>query len=296
MPAAKPPLAGFEERLSDVRGVRLRYFVAGSGPPLLLLHGLGGAASNWAELAPGLARRHRVLAPDLPGHGCSSPMPAVPNLHVFGDRVAALLERERMLPAAVVGHSLGGTIALRLAVRRPEAVTGIVLAASAGISSSTRLAKLTLAVLLRLRPGRLVAPHRSLVARIPWLRYPVFGYWGASDPPALSARATEGFLAGPALHTDISSAGRALVRDDPRLDLDAVRCPCLVLWGARDQWVPLEDGIELARRLRAPLRVIPDCGHLLIGERPDACLDAVESFLDGIRQLDELPLEAEALG
>jgi len=54
-----------------------------------------------------------------------------------------------------------------------------------------------------------------------------------------------------------------------------------VLWGARDNQLPIEDAFDYARRLQAPLRVIADCGHLLIGERPDACADAIETFLAG---------------
>ena len=69
------------------------------------------------------------------------------------------------------------------------------------------------------------------------------------------------------------------VEVDPRVDLDRVRCPCLVLAGARDRMVPVADAIEYARRLRAPLRIVPDCGHLLIGERPEACADAIGAFL-----------------
>jgi pimeloyl-ACP methyl ester carboxylesterase len=80
-----------------------------------------------------------------------------------------------------------------------------------------------------------------------------------------------GFLRGPALHTDTLGAGLALARDDPRPWLDRVHVPTLVLFGARDHQVPLADGFEYARRLRAPLRVIADCGHLLTGERPDVC-------------------------
>ena len=66
---------------------------------------------------------------------------------------------------------------------------------------------------------------------------------------------------------------------DARLELDRIGCPVLVLWGARDLLVPLADGYEFARRLRAPIRVIADCAHLLIGERPDACADAIGEFL-----------------
>src|SRR5947207_15587315 len=111
-------IRGFDERFAEVRGCRLRYFVGGAGPPLILIHGLGGAAANWVDVAPRLAERRRVLVPELPGHGGSTALAAVPNLAVFADRVAAVAEREGMLPAAVVGHSLGGVVALRLALRR----------------------------------------------------------------------------------------------------------------------------------------------------------------------------------
>jgi pimeloyl-ACP methyl ester carboxylesterase len=270
---------GLEERWLEVHGARLRYYVGGEGPPLLLVHGLGGAASNWWELAPLLAPRRRVLVPDLPGHAGSSPLPSAPTLNSFADAIVRIVEREEMRPAAVVGHSLGGLVALRIALRRPGTVNALVLAASAGISSATRVRETWVTLLVLARPARLVAPHRRLIARVRWLRYPVFGHWEAADPPQLSPRAVEGFLAGPALHTDIGDAGRALIHDDPRTDLHRLRCPALVIWGARDRLVPLDDGFEYARRLQAPLRVVPDCGHLLIGERPDACADAIESFL-----------------
>lgn len=275
-------LPGFDERHADVRGARMRYFVGGEGQPLVLVHGLSGAASNWTELAPLLAERRRVLIPELPGHGGSAPLPAAATLNGYADRLRLVAEAEGMLPAPFVGHSLGGSVALRTALRWPDDVSAVVLAASAGISSSTRWAQFWLAFFGKTKPGRRIAPHRSLVARSPLLRYPVFGRWGASDPAALSERAVEGLLAGPELHTDTVSAARALVRDDPRQDLDGVRCPCLVLWGARDNQVPVDDAFQYARRLRAPLRLIADCGHLLVAERPDACRDAIEEFLDGL--------------
>ena len=281
MTDATEPTA-LEERRFDFHGARLRYYVGGDGPSLLLVHGLGGAASNWDELVPRLSSRFRLLVPELPGHGGSSPLPAAPALNPFADAVFTVAEREGMLPAAVVGHSLGGVVAVRMALRRPGSVRALVLAASAGISSAARLREALVTLLVLTRPARLVAPHRRLIARAPWLRYPVFGHWEVSDPPALSPRAVEGFLAGPVLHTDIGDAGRALVLDDPRTELDRLECPALVLWGARDHLVPLEDGIEYARRLGAPLRAIAGCGHLLIGERPDACLAALEPFLDSL--------------
>src|SRR5436190_22276949 len=98
-------LPGLEEQRRTFRGVSLRWFEGGAGRPILLLHGFGGAASNWTLVAPRLLHLGRVLIPDLPGHGGSSGLPAPPEtLDPFADRVAELLDA----PAVVVGHSLGG--------------------------------------------------------------------------------------------------------------------------------------------------------------------------------------------
>jgi pimeloyl-ACP methyl ester carboxylesterase len=272
-------LRGLEERFADVKGVRMRYFVGGEGPPLLLVHGLGGAASNWTELAPLLARRHRLLVPDLPGHGGSSALPAVSGLDPFADRVALVAEREGLLPAPVVGHSLGGMVVLRLALRRPADVQAVVLAGAAGLSIGNVVGRQLLSVFSTVRPGRLAARYRGWVTRSPLLRRLVFGFVSVADPIALTEGAVEGFLAAQLLHTDVDSAWRALRVDDPRQELEGVRCPVLVLWGSEDVQLPLDDAFEYTRRLRARLRVIPGCGHLLIGERPDACDRAIEDFL-----------------
>ena len=275
------PVPGFEERFAEVKGCGLRYFLGGpaDGKPVVLVHGLGGCATNWVDIAPLLARTRRVVIPELPGHGLSNPLPAVPNLAVFADRLATIAEREQLLPAAFVGHSLGAVVALRLALRRPDAVSALVLAAGAGISSTTRRAKYGLRILGIIGPRRLVAPWAGSVAGSPFLRYAVFGRWGAADPLALSREAVDGFLEGTRLTSDSVSAARAVVADDVRQELGDLRCRTLVLWGARDNQLPLVDGFEFARRLNAPLRVIGDCGHLLIGERPEICAEAIENFL-----------------
>jgi len=267
-------LEGLQERWHERRGARIRYFEGGHGPPLLLVHGFGGAAWNFSELAPLLPGR-RLIVPDLPGHGGSSPLPAT-TIAGFADVVASLLDE----PADVVGHSLGGVVALRLAERHPRLVRSVVLAAAAGISSSTRLAEITIALAGIVQPGRLAGRRADRVARSARLRRLVFGGFEVANPDLLSERAVHGFLLGPTMHTDALGAGLALAADDPRVDLERVRCPVLVLWGGRDRQVPLEDGFEYARRLRAPLRVIADCGHLLIGERPDACARAVLQFTE----------------
>ena len=280
MTSDKHLLAGFEERRAAVKGVDLRYFVAGAGKPaIVLVHGLGGAAANWFAVAPELARHHRVVVPDLPGHGGSAGVPGLPNLAPFAEIVHELGVREDALPALFAGHSLGAVVAVRHAVRYPEETLGVVLAGAAGIRSSTRTAQVLLALTALVEPGRRLAPHRRRIASSPRLRTAVFGGWGASDPAALAPEAADALLVDVPLHTGIADASSALVRDDVRPLLGAVRCPALVLWGARDTQVPLEDAFAYARGLGAELRVLADCGHLLVVERPAVCLDAIESLL-----------------
>ena len=282
MTDAKRRLAGFEERAIDTGGGRLAYAVGGEGPPVVLVHGLGGTIENWRAIATPLATRHRVLVPDLPGHGGSAPLPEARDLGAVAAAVLGIAEAEEIHDAVWVGHSLGGAVALRAAILLPEAVRGLVLAASAGIGSASRATRLTLSVLGVARPGRRIAPFRHTLARSRAGRRAVFGWWGAADPAGLEPDLAEAFLVGPAHHTDTRQAGRALLAADPRTELDRVACPCLCLWGASDNWVRLGDGMEYARRLRAPLRAIAGCGHLLIGERPDACLDAIQDFIDSL--------------
>jgi pimeloyl-ACP methyl ester carboxylesterase len=276
---SKQILDGFEEReITASRRPRIRYLVGGSGPPVVLVHGLGGMATNWRLVAPLLAAERRVLVPDLPGHGRSDPLEGAETLAPFADAVLAVLAAEEALPAPWIGHSLGGLVGLQAAARRPEAVSGLLLAAAAGISSATRLGEAVVTVLGIVQPGRIVGRFADRVSRSPLGRRLAFS-WGVADPVGLDPAMAHAFLEGPPLHADTLTAGRVLVATDPRVDLDRVACPCLCLWGAEDTWVPLADGVEYARRLRAPLRVIAGCGHLSVGERPDVVVRAIREFL-----------------
>jgi pimeloyl-ACP methyl ester carboxylesterase len=282
MTESKHRLYEFDERELVVGGARLRYAVGGAGPPIVLVHGLGGTVENWRGIAPSLALNHRVLVPDLPGHGHSEALPDVAHLDDFADCVFAMAEAEGIDGAVWFGHSLGGTVALRAAARRPDAVRGVVLAAAAGIGSSTRVGRAGVTLMGRLELGKLIAPHRQAWAGSRLGRRVAFGWWGVGDAAALEPEFAEGFFEGPAHHTKTRQGGSALLATDPFDGLERVACPVLCLWGARDNWVRLEDGMEYARRLGAPLRTIAGCGHLLTGERPEVCLAAIEEFVASI--------------
>ena len=261
--------------LERKRAGAVRYRAGGEGEPLLLVHGLGGSGDNWVEVLPELLRRHRVLVLDLPGHAASPPLRRGATMDDFADAIAGVLEAEHVQSALVAGHSFGGLVALRLAHRRPELVRALLLVSPAGIATSSRLIEATVIAATTIRPGRAVARFRHRWAERVWYRRAVFRPWFVSDPVSLSPRATHGLLGDQARHTNTRAAGRAMVAGDPRRDLAGVTCPVVVLWGARDAQLPLEAAFEYTRRLRAKLRIVADCGHLVIVERPRAILDAL---------------------
>ena len=242
---------------------------------MLLLHGLAGSTGNWVELLPDLVQRYRVISLDLPGHGGSAPLPRGASTADFAAVAAAVLEAEESGPAVVAGHSFGGLVALRLAHSRPELVRGLLLVSPAGIRTSIRIVQAIALTTTTIRPGRFVAPLRHRYAGRDWYRRAVFRPWFVSDASSLSPSATHGLLHAQREHTDTKSAARAMIADDPRRDLDGISCPAVVVWGARDPQLPVDDAFQYARRLGARLRVVADCGHLVIVERPAAVLAAL---------------------
>ena len=259
-----------------MRGGRVRYFVGGDGPPVVLVHGLGGAASNWRLARAAASRRGTACScPTCPGTAARAPLPAAPNLDAFAEPVMrAVVEPRGCCRRSSSATRSAGLVALRLAMRRPDARRGARprrrrpgsrsatrSGASSGSPSSVAPAR---------PPDR--AARGAARARRPRLRASAFGVLGRVRSAARSPRSrSSGFLAGRrAAHRHRGARGGARARRSRASTSTRVRCPALVLWGARDRQVPIDDAFEYARRLRAPLRTIADCGHLLIGERPDA--------------------------
>src|SRR5215216_4493606 len=122
-----------QEREIEVEGLPIHYLTAGTGPPLVLLHGAGDNALDWRWVMPALAANHRVYAPDLPGSPDSA-RPAADYSPAFFERfVAGFLDASGIERVAVAGNSLGGLIALRLALSEPARVTALILIDSAGL-------------------------------------------------------------------------------------------------------------------------------------------------------------------
>ena len=109
-----------------VRDVNLHYEITGQGQPLLLIHGLGSSARDWELQVPVFAQNYRVVAFDVRGHGRSDKPPGPYSIPLFADDAAALIRALDIAPTHVVGISMGGMIALQLAVSAPELVRSLV--------------------------------------------------------------------------------------------------------------------------------------------------------------------------
>jgi 4,5:9,10-diseco-3-hydroxy-5,9,17-trioxoandrosta-1(10),2-diene-4-oate hydrolase len=271
-----------QERRIDVDGLPTRYLTAGNdGPPLVLLHGVGDNALDWRWVTPALARSHRVYAPDLPGAGGSAkPQDADYSPGYFERFVAAFLDALGIERAAVVGNSLGGLAALRLALSEPERVAALGLVASAGLGRRVNPALRSLSVpgygrlataWGKTRPG---AAQRALgraglvfasSRRVPreWLGEQ---YRLARLPGFLKAQ-----LATVRAQVGLRGQREVLVNRLPDL-----RMPTLVVWGARDRVVPRSHARGAAARLRrGHLEILPDCGHLPQVEQPERFASAL---------------------
>ncbi len=274
------------EQSVAVDGLPIHYLSAGEGPPLVLLHGAGDDALDWRWVLPALARTHRGYAPDPPGSDDSAKPVAAYSPAFFERFVASFADALGLGRATFVGNSLGGLIALRLALSEPARLSSLVLVDSAGLGRAVNPAFTSVNV-----PG-------LSEAMIPLWRTPIGAYqraWGRAAllfarpgrvprqwlaeqrRLALSPGYLEAYLA--LLRSQIGPGGQREVLVD---ELSRLRMPTHVVWGARDRVFPESQAREAAACLKdGSLGVIPDCGHLPHVEYPGRFVAELERFLGG---------------
>lgn len=269
------PPATFTLRAGDV-DLSLR--LEGTGPPVLMLHGLTASRAVWRSASPLLRERATLLLPDLAGRGASPPAEAVRyRLVDEADRLTSLLEALEVAPTAVVGHSQGAALALVLCALRPR-IRRVAL-----INPVTPWTRRPLLLsLLGSGPGTravagAVVPRISRPA-VRWiLERRVFTGRGRPD------RATVEAFARP-----YRSVGRARALVGILADWNPSRLPgylpaapleAVVVAGAEDRRIPLADASRLARRLDAGLRIVEGTGHAVPLEHPSAVAEAVDRLL-----------------
>lgn len=253
---------------------------AGTGQPMLFLHGLGGAGTSWTPIAERLADRFQVLCPDLPGFGRSSkPTDRRYTPAFFVATLVEMLDELAIDQAHVVGGSLGGQVALELALRRPDRVDRVVAVAPAGVPPASYTGSTELDVYR----GLLEAETEADVRRARQATGPP----GADDTePVRSDAEVLAYVTSPDAKEAFSSA-LAESAKARRLGplLDRIDPAPLFVWGDRDPIIPLDvcrpelEGLE--KRGRLNLAVFDGCGHSPQAQRPETVARLIGRALGG---------------
>jgi pimeloyl-ACP methyl ester carboxylesterase len=252
-----------------------------AGPPILLVHGLGGCWQNWLENIPGLARRHRVVALDLPGFG-RSPLPTWSlTIESHGRVVLDFARRLGLEGGAIVGNSMGGFVGAEAVIRSAEAFERLVLVAAAGISHAQMR---TGPALTAARMTAVLSPAffrlEDQVLRRPRLRLGIFGAV-FYNPLKLRTELLWEFASG-AGKEGVMPAVQGMIGYDFLDRLGTVETPTLIVWGRHDRIVPPADSAGYGERLRNSRTVIYDrCGHCPMAERPVRFNRELGEFLAG---------------
>lgn len=260
----------------DVDGVRIHCVEAGEGEPVVLVHGLNASTYAFRYIIPELAQRYRAVALDLKGFGHSErPAKSDYSLSAQADSVAGAMTQLGIESAMVVGHSMGGAVAMRVALRYPERVKRLVLVDSA----SDREFRRGLGVAPLLRLGLFLALPFTLHSR----RYQQLALRAqVHDPALLTPEFVEAHFRSSRMKGHQRALGALMAdrrRDEP-LAPEKIGAPTLILWGEHDRFLPPEVGEELAGRIpSARLELVPSSGHLPLEEQPGYCSRALLNFL-----------------
>ena len=267
-----------------LHGHRVSYRRAGNGPLLVLLHGIAGSSATWEDVIPRLSGRYTVIAPDLLGHGESSKPPGDYSLGAYANLIRDLLGALGEERGTIVGHSLGGGIALQFAYQFPERCERLVLVSSGGLGRELHLLLRAAAL-----PGAevvlpwLCVAGRHSVAKVAhalgWIGLRASAdleeiwrnFASLEDPDARQAF----------LHTVrgiIDLGGQRLSATD-RLYL-ASAMPTLIVWGERDPLIPVSHGHDAHEKIQGSrLEIFPGAGHFPYRDDPQRFAATLLEFI-----------------
>jgi pimeloyl-ACP methyl ester carboxylesterase len=255
------------ERRLDLAGVSTAVLEGGDGPPVVLLHGQGGWSGLWLPVAGGLARSHRVVAPDLPGLGASEVPDGPPDAARVLAWLGELIERTCPAPPALVGASLGASIAARFAIAHPDRLSRLVLVGAGSLARFRPAPGVALALIRFIaRPSE--RTQRGFLRQVtvdPARVQALMGArWEASQAYGLDRARTP----------SVRAANRRMLRElgtrtIPPEQLARIAVPTALVWGRHDRVMRLRIAERASVRYGWPLHVVEDAGHFAV-EQPEA--------------------------
>jgi pimeloyl-ACP methyl ester carboxylesterase len=265
---------------------RITYHTAGSGPVLLLIHGMAGSAATWQQVIPGLAQRFTVVAPDLLGHGASDKPPGDYSLGAFACTLRDLLVALGHDRATVVGQSFGGGVAMQFSYQYPERTERLVLVGSGGLGREVNrlLRLLTLPgshAVLRLacaaRVRGTIESVGSRAARAGFRPAPVVAELWRSYASLGDDAARRAFLR--TLRAVVDPRGQAVSASN-RLHL-AAEVPTLIVWGDADPIIPVDHAYAAHASIPGSrLEIFEGVGHYPHCEAPERFVEVLSDFVE----------------
>ncbi|MCF6385335.1 alpha/beta fold hydrolase [Mycobacterium sp. MBM] len=274
-----------ETKFIEIHGVRQAVVDEGDGDEvLLLIHGMAGSAQTWRAVLPRLAKKYRVIAPDLLGHGQSSKPRTDYSLGAFAVGLRDLLDELGVDSATVVGHSLGGGVAMQFLYQHPDYCRRLVLIGSGGLGPDVGWILRLLAA-----PGAefvmpVIAPSPVLKAgnavkswlSAAGLRSPRGAEMWSAYSSFADSETRDAFLR--TLRSVVDYRGQSVSALN-RLNLRE-GLPVLAIWGEKDDIIPVDHAYSaLEARPDCRLEVLPDVGHFAQVEAPDEVIDLIDDFI-----------------
>jgi pimeloyl-ACP methyl ester carboxylesterase len=282
----RPKPEDLELKEIELHGHRVAYLCAGSGPVIVLVHGITSTSATWERVLPYLARRFTVIAPDLVGHGESAKPRGDYSLGAYASGVRDLLVALGHERATFVGHSLGGGVAMQLAYQFPERCERLVLVDSGGLGHEVSLllrsatlpgSELVLPLLAHTRVLDLGRGVGQLLGRFGLstgtdISQMARGHASLSDSDARMA-----FIH--TLRTIVDPTGQRVNAND-RLYL-AEQVPFLIVWGERDGIIPVAHGVAAHEQVASSrLEIFEEAGHFPHLDEPLRFVDVISDFMD----------------
>jgi pimeloyl-ACP methyl ester carboxylesterase len=268
MTRARLAFGGFHNEYTTIRGNRIHYYEGGSGAPVVLVHGLGSRAEDWANLMPQLKQAgFHVYAIDLLGYGRSArPADAAYSISEEAGYVEDFLAQRRLEKVNLVGWSMGGWVSMRVALDQPERIGRLVLCDSAGI---------------RFEPTFTVFDFEPTT--IPAVRhlYSLLMPRPTAVPDFVARDMVRKFKG---LNWVVDRSARSMFKGDDLLDgkLGALQMPTLIIWGKQDHLIPLATGVAMHQQIsQSVLQIYDGCGHLAPGQCARLIGPRLIDFLDG---------------
>ncbi len=260
---------------TTINNVRLSFIDEGEGPAILFVHGFPFSRAIWQPQITAFAKNHRVIAPDLRGHGESSSPTGVYTMETFADDLNALIEERKCGPVVLVGHSMGGYISFAFYRKFPQKVRALILFCTrAGVDSEEgKTARENLAQRAE-REGAVAVVEQML----PKMLAPAI----AASRPDLAAQVRDLMLATSVNGLAGSLRGMAARPSSVEL-LPKIAVPALVVAGENDLIIPAAETETMAKTIpNAELAMISHAGHLASLENPDEIIMRMQQFLNRI--------------